>query len=560
MADAGHSVVVLSCNGLQPACTVKFAWPIKPTAPRDVSNIACKTCRSKILTVGHDYKLTDVTLESLLPAPLMAEIDRVIGAHSEAPWKTIYDGIEFGAACLGETLRLHRKLSIDELTAEDHELIRALLFSSLAVYLALQALASRFKIERIAYFGDYAYWLPPQVFAARNRIPLTHISHAYNGDIDRRYLLIRPGHGITHMLSQVDQWREYRETPIEPRAVANILDGALFRMQAFGGASTYSPNWQKDPGDLFEQLGLSRGRKTLVAYTSSTDELICNREFMRVIGSSYEQERQPFADQVEWLRHLIAWVGRRDDLQLVVRLHPRMGAGHRHSGKASQYEQMESELASVPSNVAVVWPENPMSSYNIAEFAHVALTAWSNIGLELARFGVPVVAAFQKIGPFPTGGFASFEETIDGYFRAIDISLERPSSIDMIIDAYRWTHFLHWSPTIDVSDIVPTPDYSDVPPFRTPRNLDSLLKVVSAGEDLVELTMSRLSKGPAAVHAERTAVLQATEDCVRFFTTGTRAAEGRTTRIAAASKSRPHSILVRRLADIVAHEDAQTAA
>src|SRR5262249_43487123 len=159
-------------------------------------------------------------------------------------------------------------------------------------------------------------------------------SHAYNRDIDQRYLLLRPRHGMTHMLEQVDRWNDYRDIPIGAKTVATITDGALFRLRGQGGVSTYSPNWVENPGNILESLGLVPGRRTLIAYTSSTDELICNREFMRVIGNTYEQERGPFTDQIEWLRSLIGWCSKQMDLQLIVRLHPRMAASHRHEGEA----------------------------------------------------------------------------------------------------------------------------------------------------------------------------------------------------------------------------------
>src|SRR5204863_6837019 len=158
----------------------------------------------------------------VLTAPQRAEINRIMADNSAALWKTTYDGVEIGAAALGETLRYVRKLTADEMTDEDRALLRALVHTSLAIFIALKQLSSRFRIARIAYFGDYAYFLAPQVFAARNGIPLTNVSYAYNRDIDHRYLLLRPRHGITHMLEQVDCWDRYRDMPIDAETVSSI--------------------------------------------------------------------------------------------------------------------------------------------------------------------------------------------------------------------------------------------------------------------------------------------------------------------------------------------------
>jgi hypothetical protein len=579
MKDAGHLPIILSCNGILPTCSVKLANQMKPTAPGDTDNFSCAACLSNAAKIGDEYDLPDIPIESALTTADKETIESLIADNAGSLQTVSYDGVEIGAAALGETLRAIRKLRVEEMSTEDHVLLRAMLYASLATYIALGQLASQFKIARIVYFGDYAYHIGPQVFASRNKIPLTNISYAYNRDIDQRHLLLRPGHGITHMLDQVDRWGEYCSVPIDPAAVARIVDGGLYRICGHGGVSTYSPNWTFNSKRILEDLGLVHERRTLVAYTSSTDELICNREFMRVLGNPYEQELGPFRDQAHWLRFLIAWIEEQTDFQLVIRLHPRMVASNRHQGEASQYSQMKRELAALPRNVAVVWAESAISSYNIAEVADVALTAWSNIGLELSRFGVPVVAAFSKIGPFPVGGFTGFADTPERYFEAVQQALGAPCSIDTVIEAYRWTHFLHWSPTIDVSDVVSKPNNNAVPQRHTLRNRETLIRVLAANEDLVALNMSCLSKTYAAVEAERRAIIGAMKECVYFFATGERLSADRLA-IARESEesqmppvsawlpdwdrlirvaSQRRSLLVQRLLKIIASADAQTA-
>ena len=520
LEDAGHAALILSCDGMQPICSVKFSLHVPPTAAGDTRNSACTQCRTNMLGAGREYGLIDLSLETVLDVEARAEIDRVVKANAAAPWDTVYDGIAIGAACLGETLRAQRKVAVDELDAEDRTLLDALLYSSLAVYLAVKMLAARFKIARIAYFGDYAYYLPPQVFAKRNGIALTHISHAYNCDIDRRKIVLWPGNGASHHHAQVERWNANRHAAITPQLVDEIAEGALFRLGAHGGASTYSPNWISDPGDLRRALGLAPGGKVVVVYSNSTDELVCSRQFARVLGSASDTARNPFPDQISWLRALVDWAAGREDLRFIIRLHPRMAVSHRHLTVASEYARIREALAALPANVAVVAPDSRISSYNLAEIADVAVTAWSSIGLELARFGLPVVAAFQKVGPFPRSDFIGFEETAEGFFALIEQGLERAPSLETVIAAFRWTHFLHWTSVVDVSDVVPEPGYPRIPRYRPPRNRVTMLEVLAEGADLVELNMARLPQGPEAMAAERAAVIAAIERFAVFFMTG----------------------------------------
>lgn len=520
LQDAGHAALILSCDGMQPMCSVKFSLHVPPTAPGDTRNAACTQCRTNMLSAGDEYGLTDLSLESVLDPAARNEIARVVQANAATPWDTMYDDIAIGAACLGETLRAQRKVTVDELTVEDRALLAALLYSALAVYLAVKTLAARFKIARIAYFGDYAYYLPPQIFARRHGIGLTHISHAYNCDIDRRRVVLWPGYAIRHFAKQVERWNANRHAAITPQLVGEIAEGALFRLRGHGGASTYSPNWVADPGDLRRQLGLPPGGKVVAVYSNSTDELVCSREFMRVLGAETEPAKNPFPNQIAWLRAMVDWAARRDDVRLIIRLHPRMAVGHRHLTVASEYAQMQAALADLPPNVAVIPPDSPVSSYNLAEIADVAVTAWSSIGLELARFGLPVVAAFQKVGPFPRSEFIGFDETAAGFFALVEQGLGRVPSLETVIAAFRWTHFLHWTSVIDVSDVVPEAGYPRVPRYRPPRHRDTMLKVLTEDADLVELNMNRLPQGAAVAAAEHAAVTAAIEKFAVFFMTG----------------------------------------
>lgn len=519
LKDAGQTPLLLSCGGIQPICSAKMARQWVPAAP-GAKNKACLNCRHVAEKVGHDYRLPDISIEALLGTEGLAAIAAKVAASNDRPWEIAEDNIDIGRACLGETLRTRRKMSIEELSDSDKALITALAYSALAVYRCVKLLTERYNVQRIAYFGDYAFFIAPQILALHKGIKLTNISHAYNRDIDRRFLNLRPGHGFSHMMSQIDAWPQNNHRAMPTDAILSVLDGGLFRMRGFGGASTYSPNWRADSSDIRTELGLEPGGKLLVAYSNSSDELLCNREILGVLDIPYAHFRNPFRTQVEWLRELVAWVAARQDLRLVIRLHPRMAKGHRHVSESSEAEHMRREFSRLPPNVAIVWPESNISSYNIAEQADVVLTAWSSIGLELARLGAPLISAFQRVGPWPAGKFNSFSETRDGYFEAIQQALQRIPGMAPILDAFRWTYALHWTPLIDISDVTPDPDYPVVPRYHKPANSDLILQAVVDGRDLTQMALTKLSSTPEAVAAEHAKLEESLGLAFKFLMTG----------------------------------------
>lgn len=503
--DAGQTPLLLSCDGIQPICSAKLARQWKQTAPGENTSV-CRNCRTVAEKVGNSYGLGDLSIENLLGPEGLADIQQKVSGLGDRPWDLVEDDIEIGRACLGETLRSRRRLSIEELSVSDIGLVAALAYSSLAVYRSVKLLTERYNIQHIAYFSDYAYFIAPQILAHRKGITVTNIAHAYNRDIDRRFLNLRPGHGFSHMMSQIESWPENNHRAMPAEAIFPVLDGGLYRMRGFGGASTYSPNWRPDSTDIRSELGLPPGGKLLVAYSNSSDELLCNREILRVMGIPYAQSRNPFQNQVEWLKELIAWVEARPELRLVIRLHPRMAKGHRHTSESSEAGQMRREFSRLPTRVAIVWPESDISSYNVAEHADVVLTAWSSIGLELARLGIPLISAFQRVGPWPAGKFNLFSETKEGYFALVDQALRAVPAMANILDAFRWTYVLNWTPLVDVSDVTPDPDYFPVPPFHSPKNGELILKAVTEGQDLAKLALEKLPFTAEAVAAEHAAL------------------------------------------------------
>jgi hypothetical protein len=518
LMEVGLGTMMLACDGLLPICSVKFAMGMGVTTEPDTENRACVHCTAQAERVSASHDLSRISIEKVLDAGLRVEIETVVSANVAALWELKYDGIDFGAMSLGETLRAVRKTSVAHFAPADHAVLKALVIGSLSIYFAVRALLSRFNIKHIVYYGDYAYHLPLLLFASRTGITVTHISHGYVGDIDQRYLSLRPGVAVAHALNLIDRWPSYRDRPLAPLEVEKLFQGAVFRLQSHGGISTYSPVWRFRGGDIRTELGLDPARKTIVAFPSSMDEIVCTRLFMQAMNIDFGNFNGAFASQDDWLGQLIEWTSKRQNFQLVVRLHPRMASGARFKTAASDAFRSKEMLADLPANVLIEWPESKISSYNLAEVADVAVTAWSSMALELSRLGIPVVSAFPDIGLTPVGGFVRGGQTSEAFFQEVDRAADRGSSLAEITESFRWTYIQHWSHLVDIADI--TPSHSDVPPYKRPLNARTILDVVTGGKDLVEINMSRHESAASAILLERRAIVRCVEKIVGLLGAG----------------------------------------
>ena len=148
-----------------------------------------------------------------------------------------------------------------------------------------------------------------------------------------------------------------------------------------------SPTWD---GTLKQQLNLTKGKKLLALFTSSTEETAGDRE----LEGAYEL-------QSTWVRDVVDWVKDRNDAELVVRVHPHLAGKTGLTRANDEFHFYEEMKAVAPRNTRIVMPDDPLNSYALMDEADVGLTFGSATGIEMAMLGKPVVLAsrnFYEVG------------------------------------------------------------------------------------------------------------------------------------------------------------------
>ena len=99
-----------------------------------------------------------------------------------------------------------------------------------------------------------------------------------------------------------------------------------------------------------------------------------------------------FPNMLEWLLTTIRYFERRQDLQLVIRVHP---AEIRGSVPTRQpvVDMLKDHFGALPGNVYVVPPESEISTYSFAELCDSVLIYGTKTGVELSAVGIPVIVA-----------------------------------------------------------------------------------------------------------------------------------------------------------------------
>jgi hypothetical protein len=525
LKELGHRVLVVRCyQHLRPRCIVMEANALPVGAVQATSDRICEGCVRTSLSMVYAYGLEVVDLDDVIDDGMRAQLRAMMAGAPEDLRQFSIGGAAIGQLANGDLSRILKINNPAEIAGAVRDHLRQYVETAAVCYLATQRLCERLNVSRLVYFNDYAMTLAAEAAAREINVPTTHLSHVPLLNNDRRRIVMLSGYAPLEGLRRLRNWPGWRNFALPPDVVALISEDSFLRF-AGKGFTIYSPAWTATAEGLFDRLALNRRRRLLVAYTSSEDEIRALRFHEEALGVEVFPGKSVFTDQFDWLQSLVEHVEPSADLQLVIRVHPREAPNHRENRTSENLREIKRRFSGAYQNVRIVWPGDPISSYDLAEIADLGLIALSSIGLELVRLGVPVIASFPHMAEAPEGTFVAWGDTREGYFAAVRRAVDDPVSLDRVIAAFRWMNgrFLQYS--VDCSDIVPTRDYDGLPSFRMPQSAHVMEEVLIAGRSLPDINDEQLARCQRhdSADRERKAIVRHLSGFLYFLVFGVRA-------------------------------------
>jgi len=522
LLERGHRVVFARCYRLFERCPVMDMHGLPYEATDEQKLESCLRCADNSLSMLGEYGLPTVDLRSLVTPAMRQQIEQSL-ANAPADLANFeFDGVLFGKLSLMDVV-LGRKISdFAEMTDSDLAGWLHYLRSCLLSYLLVDRCCAELGISRVVHVNDYSLLMGARAAARKHGAPCYCLAFPGHRNVDlSRYLTLSNVYKpIAYRL--LSYWPACRDLSLEPAVVREVGDDLLVRLRG-AGSFIYSPGKTVEQTDVRSRLGLSTERRLLVAYTSSLDEMLASQMVMNATDTKIPDRPQPFRDQIDWLTALVRYVAQSDDLQLVVRIHPREGANKRESVVSQHLAKLKRAFSEPFPNCRFVWPQDPVSSYDLAEAADLALTSWSTIGLELARLGVPVLVAFNgAIAAIAEDDFLEWAPTSAAYLEKLRELLERPVMIGQIARAFRWYALSIFGATLDFSDVVPASNFAGLPKYKMPREAAALEQILIQGKDVCDVNVERLraAQTPHIGERESTELSRQLRRIIHFLMTG----------------------------------------
>jgi hypothetical protein len=377
----GAIVEYLLCDGLLPECDQHWDSKANSLRPADL----CQRCQAATKANLDNLEFPYHWLGDFVSPDEKATA--FAWAHGVPPndmRQASFEETPLGEWVLSSVISYFRQYPPDLNNPHVANVYRGFLFSAAIVatgirnYLEANAIDSallfngRQSITRVAL----------EIFRQQGIRALTH----ERAEFQRGHLNVRPNAHCMNLQPFKALWNDWSQVPLDRAS----LDAALkWLIQRRYGANLawipFNTSFIRD-SSLKTRMNLSRDKRLWALFTSSTDE---------VAGDPLWQG--PYESQETWVRNVVQWVALRDDVELVIKVHPNLG-GNNYIGKAVDELRIYQEMkTSLPANVRIVLPEDSVNAYSLADEADLGLTFGSTIGLEMAMLGKPVLLASRAL-------------------------------------------------------------------------------------------------------------------------------------------------------------------
>ena len=199
----------------------------------------------------------------------------------------------------------------------------------------------------------------------------------------------------------------------------------------FSHDNTYHHTLMNEPREYWENLDLSEEReRELMQYLSSRrdglfDWIVFHRPKTPVIGlltnvswdAQLHYPANAFDSMLDWLVQTCRYFEKRQDLQLLIRVHPAEISGFPPS-RQPVLGELRKAIPQLPANIVVVPPESDLSTYALMSLCNSVIIYGTKTGVELTSRGTPVIVAGEAW--IRNKGLTCDASSPEEYFRILD--------------------------------------------------------------------------------------------------------------------------------------------
>ena len=379
----GHNVSILSCNSSLPACQWNLNGNANPKFLESkikkfsVNHLdVCKSCHNSLCKVSKSSEIEITSLSNFYDNnSIKIGEDFLKNKKLEYSDTIFYKGINISEHAYSTTIRVMLRGSLENDTYSK-ALYRRFLLSAIILVENLENLFNQKKIDRI--FCVHGIYLEHGILcsvANKLGIPIIIYGTPY------RKNTIWASHNDTYhreiMNEKNSEWNNFELNS----NMNEKLNSYLFSKVSGGRDNVnYHPNPIIDKETIFKQLSLSQSKPIITLFTNV------------LWDAQIFYKSNAFNGLLDWIYFTIEKFIKKDDYQLLIRIHPAESKGGFSTAQPLEKE-IKNKFPILPEHIKIIPPESDISSYSLSEVSKANIIYGTNMGLEIAARGLPLVIA-----------------------------------------------------------------------------------------------------------------------------------------------------------------------
>jgi hypothetical protein len=158
-----------------------------------------------------------------------------------------------------------------------------------------------------------------------------------------------------------------------------------------------------------------------------------------------------YENMIEWVIETIKYFKSRNDLQLVIRIHPAETRGSLPS-RQLLFAEIEKEFTELPDNIYIIKPDSRISTYRIMSECDSVLIYNTKTGIELSAMGIPVIVAGEAW--IRNKGFSIDATSPEGYIKILDgLPIKRRLDHEQTLRAKKFAYYFYFERMIPLKQM-----------------------------------------------------------------------------------------------------------